>query len=107
MARSSNNSEVQSIFKLNSMEKEKRKRNLVIFNLPELESVLRAEQISADTASIKDIFTKINLPVDTWNVWDTFSKIRSYEYNTGETGLMIRYVLDASSVVQASNRSGN
>ncbi|KAK9712355.1 hypothetical protein QE152_g24981 [Popillia japonica] len=45
-------------------EREKRKSNLVIFNLPEMENGSRSDQISEDVSSVRDILANLGVVVD-------------------------------------------
>lgn len=49
------------------MEREKRRNNLIIFNLPEMERATRIEQTAADTASVQDIFTYLGVSTEVSN----------------------------------------
>ncbi|KAK9685607.1 CENP-B N-terminal DNA-binding domain [Popillia japonica] len=49
------------------MEREKRRNNLIIFNLPEMERATRIEQTAADTASVQDIFTYVGVSTEVSN----------------------------------------
>lgn len=43
-------------------EREKRKNNIIIFNLPELESASRDEQLASDQESVQSILETLNIP---------------------------------------------
>ncbi|GJQ83091.1 hypothetical protein Trydic_g15971 [Trypoxylus dichotomus] len=46
-------------------QRQERKNNLIIFNLPEMDSGSKTEQISEDTRAIKEMFSTLNIKVDT------------------------------------------
>lgn len=46
------------------VEREKRKNNLIIFNLPEVGKITRTEQAAADTAAVQDILIYLDVSAD-------------------------------------------
>ncbi|KAI4470576.1 endonuclease-reverse transcriptase [Holotrichia oblita] len=46
------------------LERERRKQNLMLYNVPEQADLNRAQQITADTETVKEILTILNIPRD-------------------------------------------